>query len=344
MKGQDSHSFCLPASDLLPSAGIRHTKTNVKESARGYLQGEIPEVQKPTGSTKDSGNAAAYKEDGACLESMTLYLKSIGYFSLLTHEQEQKLAREVVKGNPDSRNRMIESNLRLVVSIAKHYAERGLALLDLIEEGNLGLIRAVEKFNPELGYRFSTYATWWIRQNIERGIMNQSKTIRVPVHVSKELSGCRQAINEFRLRCRREPSVEEIAAYLDKPVKKIQKLLKVTEAVTAADLVQDDSLPASVIESYPDEDEADPQLALGNRNFYQKLESLLGRLPERQREVLVRRYGFGSGEFSEGATLEEVGEQVGLTRERVRQIQVEALARLRRMLEREGLDRETVYR
>ena len=276
------------------------------------------------------------------LESTGLYLNSIGYYPLLNHEEEVRLSRKVVEGNVDSRKQMIESNLRLVVAIAKRYLYTGMPLLDLVEEGNLGLIRAVEKFNPELGYRFSTYATWWIKQNIERGVMNNGRTIRLPVHVSKDLISCRKAIKKLQKEEGRPPGAEEIAEYLNKPVKKIQKLLKINTTISSVDNPLKNDSECTLIEMTPDKKEKDPEVILRNRELEEKLHSLVQRLNNKQREILVQRYGLGALNV-EGSTLDEVGEEVGLTRERVRQIQVEALIKLRRMMEREGLDKDLVF-
>lgn len=297
-----------------------------------------------------NNSAAPSGQDGAVEEPATgqgvppldptrLYLNEIGDTPLLRAGEEAELARLVREGDRDSRQRMIESNLRLVVTIAKRYLNRGLSLLDLVEEGNLGLIRAVEKFDPELGYRFSTYATWWIKQNIERALMNQSHTIRLPIHVRKDLINCQRALYELREELGREPEPRELAARLGRSVKKVKKLLKLAIAVCSADTPVKPGSELSLVDTLPDRRVSDPSLILQDRDIRRSLHDWLGKLPEKQGEIVARRFGLrGYG----SATLEDVGREVGLTRERVRQIQVEALARLRRMMEREGLDADVL--
>ena len=263
----------------------------------------------------------------------TLYLKEIGCTVLLNAEQEVKLAREVVLGNADSKKLMIESNLRLVVALAKRYQNRGLSLLDLIEEGNLGLIRAVEKFDPELGFRFSTYATWWIKQNMDRALMNQARTIRLPIHVMKDMNAYVKATENLREQQGREPALEDIARKMGASVKTIRKLQRYNTHICSADLPLTDSADSTLLDTLPDSRESEPELLLQEQNLQAKIEIWLERLSEKQREVVVRRFGLSGFESS---TLEDVGREVGITRERVRQIQIEALGRLRRMLEREG--------
>ncbi|MDU7648261.1 MAG: RNA polymerase sigma factor RpoS [Klebsiella michiganensis] len=244
------------------------------------------------------------------LDATQLYLGEIGYSPLLTAEEEVYFARRALRGDVASRRRMIESNLRLVVKIARRYGNRGLALLDLIEEGNLGLIRAVEKFDPERGFRFSTYATWWIRQTIERAIMNQTRTIRLPIHIVKELNVYLRTARELSHKLDHEPSAEEIAEQLDKPVDDVSRMLRLE------DTTQDDDMKQSIVK-------------------------WLFELNAKQREVLARRFGLLG---YEAATLEDVGREIGLTRERVRQIQVEGLRRLREILQSQGLNIEALFR
>src|SRR5690606_13225063 len=184
----------------------------------------------------DAAPAARDAQDYVAPDITRLYLNEIGTAPLLDAEQEARLARLVRGGETEGRRRMIEANLRLVVTIAKRYLHRGLSLLDLVGEGNLGLIRAVEKFDPALGYRFSTYATWWIKQNIERALMNQSHTIRLPIHVRKDINSCLHVMRDLALELQREPTLEEIACRVNKPVKKVKKLLKLYAEVNAADM------------------------------------------------------------------------------------------------------------
>ena len=263
----------------------------------------------------------------------TIYLKEIGFLALLSAEQEVKLAREVLQGNAASKGLMIVSNLRLVVAVAKRYQNRGLSLLDLIEEGNLGLIRAVEKFDPELGFRFSTYATWWIKQNIDRALMNQARIIRLPIHVMKDMNAYLRAAESLREQDGKEPAIEAIAEKMGVPVKTVRKLQRYNTHICSVDLPLTDSTDCTLLDTLPDSRESEPELLLQEENIQAKIEIWLQRLSEKQREVVARRFGLSGYECS---TLEDVGREVGITRERVRQIQIEALAKLRRMLEREG--------
>ena len=278
------------------------------------------------------------KEDDSP-DATQLYLQEIGYTPLLTAEEEQHFGRLARDGDAKGRKRMIESNLRLVVKISRRYINRGLSLLDLIEEGNLGLIHAVEKFEPERGFRFSTYATWWIRQSIERAIMNQTRTIRLPVHVVKEMNYYLRAARELSQKLDHEPAPEEIAALIDKPVDDVRRMLKLSERVDSIDAVREAG-DRSRLEMVADENSPDPALQVQRSDLFIKLDSLMGELSDKHQDVLVRRFGLRGHPRS---TLEEVGAEIGLTRERVRQIQVEGLARLRRSLEDHGLNPDQLF-
>jgi RNA polymerase nonessential primary-like sigma factor len=269
-----------------------------------------------------------------------LYLGEIGFSPLLSAEEEVYFSRRALKGDEASRKRMIVSNLRLVVKIARRYNNRGLALLDLIEEGNLGLIRAVEKFDPERGFRFSTYATWWIRQTIERAIMNQTRTIRLPIHVVKELNVYLRAARELSQKLDHEPSAQEIAESLDKPVRDVTKMLRLNERITSVDTPIGGENDKVLLDVIADNKGHGPEEDLQNSDIKLNIIKWLEDLNPKQREVLARRFGLLGHEPS---TLEDVGLEIGLTRERVRQIQVEALRRLRDMLGHKGLDLEALF-
>ncbi|MHB1632781.1 MAG: RNA polymerase sigma factor RpoS [Acidithiobacillus sp.] len=268
------------------------------------------------------------------------YLREIGHSPLLTAEQEVTLGRRVQAGDQAARCTMIESNLRLVVKVARRYINRGLPLLDLIEEGNLGLIRAVEKFDPERGFRFSTYATWWIRQNIERALMNQTRTIRLPIHVMKELSAVLRAARCLGQTLQREPTPEEVAEVLDRPVEAVRDCLEMDGRVTSLDVPHGRESDRPLADIVADADAVGLEEGLADRNLSQQVQQWIGAMTEKHRLVLLWRFGLDG---TDGATLEEVGSRLGVTRERVRQIQVEALLVLRRRIEREGLTPESLF-
>ncbi|MFQ5757287.1 MAG: RNA polymerase sigma factor RpoS [Acidiferrobacterales bacterium] len=279
-------------------------------------------------------------EDTQQADATRIYLKEIGFSPLLSAEEEVYYARKAQRGDDESRKRMIESNLRLVVKIARRYMNRGLALLDLIEEGNLGLIRAVEKFDPERGFRFSTYATWWIRQTIERGIMNQTRTIRLPVHVLKEINIYQRAARHLSQKLDHEPTPEEVANLLDKPLDEVKDMIGLTERVASVDAPLDEDPDRSLLDAIADEQTQDPEKLLHREDLQAQIEIWLSDLNDKQREVVERRFGLNGREIS---TLEEVGADIGVTRERVRQIQVEALRRLRVLLEKAGYSIESLF-
>ena len=270
-------------------------------------------------------------------DPVQLYLNEIGSTPLLTAAEEVLVAKALQAGDEMARHRMINSNLRLVVMIAKRYTNRALPLLDLIEEGNLGLIRAVEKFDPDRGFRFSTYATWWIRQSIERALMNQGRTIRLPIHIQKDINIIVRCTRELRSSLRREPSTSEIADVLDRDPGEVSNLLKLSEKITSVDNQLSTDSDRSLVETVPSQGEDNPFSIVDDQKVEGCLEDWLDDLPDRQREILARRFGLMGYEAS---TLEAVGEEVGLTRERVRQIQIDALARLKRAALRDGLSEE----
>jgi RNA polymerase nonessential primary-like sigma factor len=274
------------------------------------------------------------------MDATQLYLGEIGFSPLLSADEEKHFARLALKGDAAARKRMIESNLRLVVKIARRYINRGLPLLDLIEEGNLGLMKSVEKFDPDRGFRFSTYATWWIRQTIERAIMNQTRTIRLPIHVVKELNVYLRAAKKLTHILDHEPSPEEIAEMVDKPLEDVERMLGLNDKVTSVDVpigYEDNKL---VVDTIADENSLNPAEMLTDANMRAHIESLLDQLPDNQQEVIARRFGLRG---HEKATLEDVGTEIDLTRERVRQIQVEALKNLRVLLEKIGLSQEDLF-
>ena len=267
------------------------------------------------------------------------YLNEIGAKPLFSPQEEYDWACKAKEGDFVARQKMIEHNLRLVVNIAKHYLNRGIPLLDLIEEGNLGLIHAIEKFDPSRGFRFSTYATWWIRQSIERAIMNQSRTIRLPVHVVKEINLILRAIRHLELANGREISVEHIAHLIDRPTEDVRRAMSLNEHIASLDAPLEIDPNHTIGDAIPDDNAIDPELLLQSSEVGDLVAEWVEQLPEKQRRVLERRYGLGGAEIS---TLEEIAADLELTRERVRQIQIEALDLLRRAIKRGGVTRDTL--
>lgn len=273
-------------------------------------------------------------------DATRMYLQAIEFSTLLTATEERDLARQAQQGDVQARRRMIESNLRLVVKIARRYMNRGLPLLDLIEEGNLGLMHGVEKFDPELGYRFSTYATWWIRQTIERALMNQTRTIRLPIHIIKEINTYLRAARRLSQELEREPTPEEVSELMDRPLADVERLLRYNERVSSVDVPVSQDSERPLLDLLPDEATPDPALTLENADIQSHFDEWLDELAAKQREVVIRRFGLRG---YESATLDEVGRELGVTRERVRQIQLDGLRKLRRILETRGYTVETLF-
>ncbi len=274
-------------------------------------------------------------------DATRLYLNEIGESKLLTAEEEVHYARLAQQGDEESRSRMIVSNLRLVVKIARRYLNRGLPLLDLIEEGNLGLIRAVEKFDPERGFRFSTYATWWIRQTMERAIMNQTRTVRLPIHVVKEINVYLRATRMLAQQLDHEPSTEEIADLMEKPIGEVKRMLGLNERIASVDTPYGKDADKPLVDMLPDDSVQDPSDDIQDADIHTNLDHWLEKLNQKQREVVERRFGLHGYEHS---TLERVANELGVTRERVRQIQMDALRRLRDILEKEGFSAESFFK
>jgi RNA polymerase nonessential primary-like sigma factor len=269
------------------------------------------------------------------LDATRLYLREIGASPLLTADEEKHFARRALGGDESARQRMIESNLRLVVKIARRYVNRNLPLLDLIEEGNLGLIHAVKKFDPERGFRFSTYATWWIRQAIERAIMNQSGTVRLPIHVIKDINRCLRAARRIRQGQDVLPTAAEIAGQLQCDVANVERLLALHGRVTISCGCENED-PMSRLEAGR---EAEPSRRVQKNNVNEIVDHWVCELGDKQRAILERRFGLHG---YRRATLEQIGEEFGVTRERVRQIQIDALEKLRGLMESHGISSDAI--
>ncbi|MDR2789185.1 MAG: RNA polymerase sigma factor RpoS [Candidatus Accumulibacter sp.] len=284
--------------------------------------------------------AAVFLPETELLNDVTQhYLNEIGAKPLFTPEEEYTWACRARTGDFVARQKMIEHNLRLVVNIAKHYLNRGIPLLDLIEEGNLGLIHAIEKFDPDRGFRFSTYATWWIRQSVERAIMNQSRTIRLPVHVVKEINLVLRALRYLETGSGKEAQVDQVAHLIDRPIDDVRRVIMLNEHIASLDMPLEIDPDHTIADAIADEKAIDPGELLQSAEIEALVKQWVDQLTDKQRRVLERRYGLGGNEIS---TLEEVAADLNLTRERVRQIQIEALAQLRQLIQRGGVVRENL--
>jgi RNA polymerase nonessential primary-like sigma factor len=307
---------------------------------------QLPADELDAGPTEAGETAAARlpaPEEAAEPEGLSdvtqLYLHEIGLNPLLTPVEELEYARRAAKGDAKAREMMITRNLRLVVNVAKGYLHRGMPLLDLVEEGNLGLMHALEKFDPERGFRFSTYATWWIRQNVERAIMNQSRTIRLPVHVIKDLNVVLRAKRHLESAGARDAGAEDIAHLLGRPAEEVRRLLALNERTASLDAPLDIDPMLSIGESLADDSSVSPESTIAAHEIEALVREWLGQLSEKQRTVIERRFGLNGQEVT---TLEALAARLGVTRERVRQVQIEALGQLRRILKRRGLSKDAL--
>ena len=273
------------------------------------------------------------------LEPMAMYMREISRYDLLSSQEEVDLSHRIADGDEQARQHMIQTNLRLVVKISRRYMNRGLALGDLIEEGNIGLMRAVEKFDASHGCRFSTYATWWIRQSVERAIMNQSRTIRLPVHIAKEFNGIINGTNKLRSKLGREPTGMELAEFLDIPLARVQKLLNSAVNTESADAILHENGDFTIYDITADESASAPSERMERASRDKMLNKWMDKLSAKEREVVRLRYGLG---IDDTWTLEAIGKHMGVTRERIRQIQVASLQKLRRMVEQEDVDFEEI--
>jgi RNA polymerase primary sigma factor len=312
---------------------IADEKPEVKEVAAADFEepelDELLEEEEEEDTPEDVLNSGQYFDDISD-DSVRLHLREIGKIPLLSAEEELALAQRVVNGDKRAKDKMAEANMRLVVSIAKRYSGRGLDFLDLIQEGHTGLLRAVEKFDPDKGFKFSTYATWWIRQAITRAIADQARTIRIPVHMVETINKLLRTQRRMTQELNREPTIEELAKELEMEPEKVEYVIKIKQDISSLDAgvgrdgEDEDSVLGDFIE---DEDSATPEESAANQLLKEQVQSVLGTLSEREQKIIKMRFGLENGKSH---TLEEVGQEFAVTRERIRQIEAKALAKLRK--------------
>ncbi|CAN5116515.1 RNA polymerase sigma factor RpoD [soil metagenome] len=299
--------------------------TALEPDAPGFTDAWVAEEEPEE---EEDTSKAIYVDDDVAADSVRLYLREIGKIPLLNAQEELALAQRVVAGDPQAKHEMAEANMRLVVSIAKRYVGRGLDLLDLIQEGNTGLLRAVEKFDPDKGFKFSTYATWWIRQAITRAIADQARTIRIPVHMVETINKLLRTQRRLTQELNREPTNEEIAKEMEIEVDKVEHIMKIKQDISSLDAsIRDDEEDSVLADFIEDEDTISPEESATNQLLKEQVKDMLGALTEREQKILKLRFGLEDGKSH---TLEEVGQEFSVTRERIRQIEAKALAKLRK--------------
>jgi RNA polymerase nonessential primary-like sigma factor len=302
--------------------------------------GSFSEEPEEKGEPEKTGDVGKETEDVSSqrgLDAIKYYLKEIRKTPLLTFEQEQELAKRIEKGDLEARAKMIEANLRLVVAIGKKYINRGLQFSDIIEEGNLGLIRAVEKFQYERGFKFSTYASWWIKQSIERAIVNQTRTIRLPVHIAEIVNTYTRAMRQLTQSLGREPSIEEIAKKMKSTVEKVRSISQVVRETYSLDMLIGDQEEDTLKDILQDNNALSPATVSDEIRRREHIDEWLNQLSVSERKVIEMRFGLVDGE---PRTLDNIGKEFGITRERVRQIETQALNKLRIITRRKKIDLE----
>ncbi|PLX87364.1 MAG: RNA polymerase subunit sigma [Desulfuromonas sp.] len=316
--------------DLFSDFEQRRSPDEELESAGGMAAHPGGDVPSSKSHSSRSEKSRASEDEGASADAIKLYLKEIQKSTLLTAAEERELAGQIAKGDMAARDRMIESNLRLVVKISKRYMNRGLPFLDLIEEGNMGLIKAVERFKVSKGCRFSTYATWWVRQSIERALVNQSRTIRLPVHVADDINKLVKISRELLQRLKREPTLEEIADAMGATPAYVSRMSVLLKKTYSIEHPMGENSDYSLIDTIEDKNSIDPSTLIEDLDRYGHVSDWLEGLTDNEREILVLRFGLDD---REPQTLDTIGQRFGVTRERIRQIEAKSLAKLRQIQE-----------
>ena len=310
---------------------------NAKDITLEIDEPENDDLEKEEELTDEELAITAENVDSFADDSVRLYLREIGKIPLLTPEEEADLAQKIVKGDKKAKDKMVEANMRLVVSIAKRYSGRGLDFLDLIQEGNTGLLRAVEKFDPDKGFKFSTYATWWVRQAITRAIADQARTIRIPVHMVETINKVLRTTRKLTSELNREPTNEEIAKALDMEPDKIDYVMRIKQDIASLDasIGREGDDEDSVLGDFVEDEERDsPEDSAANQILKEQLSEIIATLTDREQKIIRLRFGIGGGRPH---TLEEVGAEFDVTRERIRQIEAKALSKLRKNKETKKL-------